>query len=55
MPEIDIPDSAGSEPESRQTLEFGAGRRAGLAALLRLVRAHPERLPEYMARGAFYL
>jgi len=49
MPEIDIPDSAGGEPESVQALEFGAGRRAGLAALQRLVRAHPERLPEYMA------
>jgi len=49
MPEIDIPDTAGGEPESDQELEFGAGRRAGLAALRRLVRAHPERLPEYMA------
>jgi hypothetical protein len=49
MPEVDIPDAAGGEPESGQPLEFGAGRRAGLAALLRLVRAHPERLPEYMA------
>jgi len=49
MPEIDIPDTAGGEPESGQALEFGAGRRAGLAALRRLVRAHPERLPEYMA------
>jgi hypothetical protein len=49
MPEIDIPDAAGGEPESGQALEFGAGRRAGLAALRRLVRAHPERLPEYMA------
>jgi hypothetical protein len=49
MPEIDIPDAAGGEPKSGQALEFGAGRRAGLAALRRLVRAHPERLPEYMA------
>jgi hypothetical protein len=49
MPEIDIPDAAGGEPESSQALEFGAGRRAGLAALLRLIRAHPERLPEYLA------
>jgi hypothetical protein len=48
MPEIDAPESAGGEPESSPTLEFGAGRRAGLAALLRLVRAHPERLPEYL-------
>jgi hypothetical protein len=36
-------------PESNQALEFGANRRAGLATLMRLVRAHPERLPEYMA------
>jgi hypothetical protein len=49
MPEIEIHDAADSELESGQALEFGAGRRAGLAALLRLVRAHPERLPEYMA------
>lgn len=49
MPEIDIPDAADSELESGQELAFGADRRAGLAALLRLVRAHPERLPEYMA------
>jgi hypothetical protein len=49
MPEVDIPDAAGGEPESSRALEFGAGRRAGLAVLLRLVRAHPERLPEYMA------
>lgn len=49
MPEIDIPDAADSELESGQALEFGAGRRASLAALLQLVRAHPERLPEYMA------
>jgi hypothetical protein len=42
------PEAAGAKPRSSGTLEFGAGRRAGLAALLRLVRAHPERLPEYM-------
>jgi hypothetical protein len=42
------PEAAGVKPRSSGTLEFGAGRRAGLAALLRLVRAHPERLPEYM-------
>jgi hypothetical protein len=49
MPEIDAPDAAGGEPESVRTVEFGAGRRAGMAALLRLIRAHPERLPEYLA------
>jgi hypothetical protein len=49
MPEIDAPDAAAGEPEPSRTLEFSAGRRAGFAALLRLVRAHPERLPEYMA------
>jgi hypothetical protein len=49
MPEIDAPDAAGGEAESSRALEFGAGRRAGMAALLRLIRAHPERLPEYMA------
>jgi len=40
---------ARGEPEAGRKLELGAGRRAGLAALRRLVRAHPERLPEYMA------
>jgi hypothetical protein len=49
MPETDAPDTAGGEPESVRTLEFDGGRRAGMAALLRLIRAHPERLPEYMA------
>jgi hypothetical protein len=49
MPKVAIPATAGGEPESGQPLEFGAGRQAGLAALQRLVRAHPERLPEYMA------
>jgi len=33
MPEIDIPDAAGGEPESGQALEFGAGRRAGLGGV----------------------
>jgi hypothetical protein len=48
MPEIDARNAAGGEPKSSGTLEFDSGRRAGLASLRRLIRAHPERLPEYM-------
>jgi hypothetical protein len=33
---------------SRGALDFGTGQRAGLANLTRLIRAHPERLPEYV-------
>jgi hypothetical protein len=35
-------------PETSHGVEFGADRRTGLAELWRLIRAHPERLPEYM-------
>jgi hypothetical protein len=48
MPEADAR-NAGGEPESSGTLEFGSKRRAGLASLRRLIRAHPERMPEYLA------
>jgi hypothetical protein len=49
MSEIDARNAAGGDPDAGKTSEFGSGRRAGVASLLRLIRAHPERMPEYLA------
>jgi hypothetical protein len=51
MPEIDAHarDAADGEHGSSGLPEFGTGRRAGLASLRGLIRAHPERMPEYLA------
>ncbi len=47
-PDVYTPIPPGAEPKTPGALDFGTGGRSRLASLLRLIRAHPERLPEYM-------